>query len=458
MNQRRGATGAVHAMSTIGTVGKTSASAHVADCRPGRIGATGGGLPRAGMSAAEALRRADRAALAQALQDTRARTLALFDAYQHALPLLHVPQHAWLNPPLWELGHIGWFQGYWTTRYSQWRRGALADPHAPRTPAARAQSDALYDSSHVPHATRWTLALPSAAATQADLARQLDATLALLQSADDGDDAALYFFRLAVLHEDMHAEAAVYMAQSLGFALDDAATGALPVSDAGAVAGTRASLKLPAQRHRLGSEPTGFAFDNELCAHEVALAAFEIDASPVRWRDYLPFVDSGGYDEPRWWDAAGRAWRATQAAEDNPLPRFLRRVDGIWQHCAHGVWQPLDLDQAAVHLTAHEAQAWCRWAGRRLPTEAEWECAALTFGPAFKWGAVWEWTADSFAPYPGFTPHPYRDYSAPWFGATHRVLRGASHATAARLRHPRYRNFFTPERNDIFAGFRSCAA
>ena len=122
-------------------------------------------------------------------------------------------------------------------------------------------------------------------------------------------------------------------------------------------------------------------------------------------------------------------------------------------------FQRSDLTLPAMHLSAHEAQAWCRWAGRRLPSEAEWEHAAVTAresGAAFDWGQVWEWTASGFMPYPGFVAHPYRDYSMPWFDGRP-VLRGASFATAPRMKHPRYRNYFTADRNDIFAGFRSCA-
>ena len=405
-------------------------------------------------AAANRARQGSAADLAAALTDSRRDTLATFEVFRQALPDLQVPPRAELTPPLWELGHIGWFQAWWLQRHAGRMQGHRADPDAPRMPAARPDADALYNSSRVPHASRWSLPLPDAEATCAELAGQLQATLALLAEVDDGGPQrhdALYFFRLALLHEDMHHEAALYMAQGLGVAITDARWqgAALPEPPA--------ALALEAGRWRLGSNvEAGFAFDNELGAHTVAVPATRMDAQAVRWAEYLPFVEARGYADPQWWSDAGRRW----LAQSSPAaPRYLRstgRTGSAWQQWRHGQWQALDPRQAACHLTHHEAEAWCRWAGRRLPGEAEWERAAIGHPGSFRWGDVWEWTASGFAPYPGFTPHPYRDYSAPWFDGRP-VLRGASFMTQPRLRHPRYRNYFLPERNDVPAGFRSCA-
>ena len=420
---------------------------------------------------AHAARTAHASLLAELLQASRARTLGLVAAYEAALgTTLPVPCSPQLNPPLWELGHIGWFQEYWIARNPQRHLGVTADPDAPRTASCLPHADTLYNSSQVPHASRWHLPLPDLQATKAFLKTSLDDTLALLAEEDDSD-AALYFYRLALFHEDMHGEAAVYMAQALGVALPPALAGAHPAAATVPVQ----TLRLEAADWTLGYADTGlntahaqvasgFAFDNELVPHTVHLGAYDIDNQPVSWRRYLPFVAAGGYTDARYWSPAGWQWLSTQTKSQSPTdlcPRYLRHSQNaagelVWEQCQFGQWRTLALDAPACHLSYFEAEAWCRWAGRQLPSEAQWEQAAMT-QPGFNWGEVWEWTASTFTPYPGFEAHPYRDYSAPWFGSRP-VLRGASRATSTRMAHPRYRNYFTPERHDIHAGFRTCTA
>jgi EgtB-related family protein len=371
-------------------------------------------------------------ALAQALAHTRVRTLALMDAWCTALPGLRVPLDPTLNLPLWEWGHVAWFQSWWIGRNHQRALGRQCDPDHERWPATLPHADALFNSSTVPHASRWELPLPSLEVVKGELARSLDETLRALEEADRrGED--LYFWQLVLVHEDMHNEAALYMAQALDLHMPPGpaqghAVMAHPLQ--------RSALAVPAQRFRMGHdgrEHLGFAFDNEWQAHEVSLEAFEIDDRPVSWADYLAFAQDTGH----------------------ALPSVVRREGDAWLFRRFGRWEPLDLQEPACYLEAADAQAWCNWAGRALPTEAQWECAAR-HQREFTWGAVWEWTATVFEPYPGFTAHPYRDYSEPWFG-THRVLRGASTFTDARMVNPTYRNFFLPERCDIPAGFRTVA-
>jgi ergothioneine biosynthesis protein EgtB len=383
-----------------------------------------------------------------ALLAARRRTLALADDVQAALGTAYpgIAYAAEFNPPQWELGHVAWFQEWWIGRNRQLERGVASEPEHARGPSLLPLADAWYDSSRVAHRSRWDLPLPGMQATRDYLERTLSHTLALLDGLppDAGSD-LLYFFRLVALHEEMHAEAAIYMAENLGIPVR-----ALAPAQGQAVA---VELDLPAQRFRTGSGSEGFAFDNELQDHEVLLEPSRIDAEPVTWARFLPFVEAGGYEQPQWWTGAGREWLARQPVRH---PARVRPAGGSWQQRRGGRWVPVDLRHAAVHLSLHEAEAWCSWAGRRLPTEAEWECAALTL-PGFAWGHAWEWTASPFEPYAGFTPHPYRDYSAPWFGSR-RVLRGACHATSPSLAHARYRNFFEPHRSDVFAGFRSSRA
>ena len=395
------------------------------------------------------MRGGDAATLAAALSMQRVQTLRLFAALHGALgDALEVPYLEVINPPRWELGHVGWFEEFWLARNSERWRGTAARLEAPRAAPLLPQADALYDSSHVVHTRRWHLDLPDARRTLAYVARVRERTLAVLAGSREGDG-WLYFFRLALAHEAMHHEAGAMIAQRLALPVADALPAAGP-----ATAGAPGELPIDGCEFEVGVDDGGFAFDNELGAHAVAVPDFRIDRTAVSWGAYLPFVEAGGYDDARLWTAEGWAWRRRTLPAGIPAP-LDRSADGAWQHTAFGCSRPLNLEEPALHLSAHEAQAWCRWSARRLPTEHEWQLA--TRHPSFAWGQVWEWTASPFAPFPGFEPHPYRDYSQPWFDGRP-VLKGGSFATAPFMKHPRYRNFFVAGRQDVFAGFRSCAA
>jgi len=406
------------------------------------------------------LRRAGRDLLGLALMDARNHTLHLLAQFEAALGAggLMMPCRPGLNPPLWALGHVGWFQERWVGRNLQRHQGPRCDPRAARLASLLPQADDWWEPGRAPHAQRWALALPALAELRTYLLTTLESTLDLLAKTPDEDD-ALYFYRLALFHEDMHGEALIATAQALGVPMGLA----LPTPGV-----SREPLWLPAARWRLGLDAgAGFTFDNERPAHEVAVPEFEIDAQPVSWSQYAEFVADGGYDEPEFWQPAGWAWLQELAQhEGRRAPRHVEQI-GVARGPVGGAGSVLQTlfgqtqrragGQPAMHLSWWEADAWCRWAGRRLPTEVEWELAAHTAARrGFRWGEVWEWTASTFFGYPGFTADPWRDYSEPCFG-THRVLRGASFATRARLRSPKFRGFYLPGRDDVFCGFRSCA-
>ena len=394
--------------------------------------------------------------------DARNHTLHLFAQYQNALGEINyvVPRGPTVNPPLWELGHIGWFQEWWIARNMQRSLGSRCEPDHTRLASVEPNADHWWDSTHVHHGTRWALDLPDANSIRAYLLDTLESTLDLLEKASDTDD-ALYFYRLCLFHEDMHSEALVSMAQTLGIAFDKDMVQAFTP----APMKMRDPVLIPACTWQMGSNAgDGFSFDNERPVHSVEVPEFEIDAQPVTWSQFVEFVDDGGYDRQEMWSPDGWVWLQKLAgSEGRRGPRYVDQIgvaSGAVMQTRFGTARRMHGSQPAMHMTWFEADAWCRWAGRRLPFEVEWEIAAHTAARrGFLWGNVWEWTGTTFRGYfnekGGFTPDPYVDYSQPWFG-NHKVLRGASFATRARMKSPKYRNFYPPERDDMFCGFRSC--
>ncbi|HEU4388596.1 MAG TPA: selenoneine synthase SenA, partial [Blastocatellia bacterium] len=426
-----------------------------------------------------------------ALQEARTRTLDLvadLDDQQLMGPRLRI-----VNPLLWEIGHVAYFQEFWCLRQFRGKRAILP------------QGDALYDSARVAHDTRWDLPLPSLRDTRAFMQQVLDRVIDLNQSSTEemldgyGQN---YFLELALFHEQMHAEAITYTRQTLGYSAPGFR------ADSARSSGSRAEpltgdAFIPGGSFMLGSAAgSGFIFDNEQSQHLVQVRPFSISRIAVTQGEFATFVDDGGYRRPQLWSEAGWSWRGTENAE-HPM-HWQREPDGSWLRRTFDQWLRLEDRLAMIHVNWFEAEAYCRWAGRRLPTEPEWEMAAAcepsseggvkarnrtypwgSDGPTsdhanLDWSAMgcievdrlpqgdsafgcrqmigncWEWTSTDFSPYPGFKPGPYKEYSEPWFG-DHKILRGGCWATRSSMIRNAYRNFYTPDRRDVWAGFRTCA-
>ncbi len=402
-----------------------------------------------------AMRHAGRDALSLALIDARNHTLRLLAGHEAPAETANSAHAASrLAPALRLAGHAGWFGEYWIARNTLRALGSACPAQPPRLASIEPHADLWWTSGAAPPA-QGDPDPPDAAATRAWLRETLETTLELLEKTPDTDE-GLYFFRLALFHEDALGERLVELAQTLGVSLGLAEP---------ATAAPRSPLGVPATRWELGSAPGGFVFDNEKWAHRVALPEFEIDAQPVNWAQYIEFVDDGGYDRAELWHPEGWAWlQAEEATGGRRGPRHVEQI-GVARFGGAGAVLQRRFGRvvrlAGHHPVAHaswwEADAWCRWAGRRLPDEAEWELAAhLLAGRGFRWGEVCEWTASRFLPYPGFEADPWAAYSAPFFGVT-RVRRGASWATRQRLKHPKMRWFAPPSDDAAFVGFRSCA-
>jgi len=428
------------------------------------------------------------------------------------------PRIAIVNPPLWEIGHVAWTQEFWTLRHLRNEKPLLEN------------GDRLYNSTDVAHDTRWELLLPTRASTLGYMNEVLERCVARIENSAQLADDEFYFYWLTTFHEAMHAEALAYTRQTLGYAAPSfAATTETLNSSGGSCAG---DVEVPGGKFLIGAtKETPFVFDNEKWAHEVEIKPFRIARAPVTNGEYLAFVEAGGYRERRYWSDDGWQWLESGGApqleksfakffnkrlnEPIEIAAFKERLDHpvYWQPLDNGRWQQrkydryvlLNEDLPVVHVSWYEAEAFCNWAGRRLPTETEWEVAASgeladnrtglssrrrhypwgdqapsaevanldwragglvevgahasgdsAFGCRQMIGNVWEWTANTFQPYPGFSIDPYKEYSKPWFG-THKVLRGGCWASSSLLIRNTWRNFYTPDRRDVWAGFRTCA-
>jgi gamma-glutamyl hercynylcysteine S-oxide synthase len=372
------------------------------------------------------------------LEEARERTLRLIEGVRGPdLDRVHDPL---MSPLAWDLGHIAAFEDLWVCREAglELLREDLAE---------------VYDAFETPRANRGELAY-----------LRHDEVIAYMREVRERvrpvlDSVCPFIGEMLVQHEHQHNET---MLQTLQLAAPGVYSPALTEPDGRAATG---SVRVEGGVFAMGAAGTGFAYDNERPRHERELEAFRIDRAPVTNAAFAEFMADRGYARRELWSEEGWALRTSEAwerplywTEDGRVRRFDRTVE-------------LERELPVMHVSFFEAEAFARWRGARLPSEAEWECAApagdgarghldqLDFGPGPTGpflGDCWEWTSTEFDGYPGFRPHPYPEYSQVFFGSGYRVLRGASWATRGRVARVTFRNWDHPRRRQIFAGFR-CA-
>ncbi|ATQ31210.1 MULTISPECIES: ergothioneine biosynthesis protein EgtB [Rhodococcus] len=414
------------------------------------------------------------------LARARARVLALTDIDDAELTAQHSPL---MSPLVWDLAHIANQEERWLLRAAGGHDGVRPDV------------DDLYDAFRHSRADRPALPLlgPRAARDYAAEVRAHTADVLARCRFDTDLTREGFVFAMSVQHEVQHAETMLATHQlRAGPPVLDA-----PPAPRRAEAPAAAEVLIPGGEFEMGTSTDPWALDNERSAHRVYVPAFAIDTVPVTNGRYLEFLADGGYARRELWSPQGWLHREQAGLE---APQFWTRDDaGTWWRRRFGVTVPLDPDEPVVHVCFHEAEAFARWAGRRLPSEAEWEKAArwdpLTGqSRRYPWGDeepteahanlgqrhlepavvgaypagasrlgvhqligdVWEWTASGFEPYPGFAAFPYREYSEVFFGGDFRVLRGGSFGTDPAACRGTFRNWDLPIRRQIFAGFR-CA-
>ncbi|HEU4392333.1 MAG TPA: SUMF1/EgtB/PvdO family nonheme iron enzyme [Solirubrobacterales bacterium] len=360
-----------------------------------------------------------KAAIAEGLSEARACTLALIEPLDdEQLNRVYSPI---LSPLAWDLGHIANFEELW-----------LVQTIGEREPL-HGELGRFYDAIENPRRSRGELPILRDAELRSYVAEVRERTLEVLDTVDltaDAEDPLLrdgFVYELLLAHEHQHNETMLQLLQMVDGYQPLRPVGTAPVQ----AGGGPEAVVVDAGAYEVGALARGFAYDNERPRHTVELAAFEIDRVPVTNAEYADFMQASGAEPPMYWE---------------------RGEDG-WLDVAMGRRERVEPDHPVVHLSWVQADAFARWAGKRLPTEFEWEAARDRLQAV---GQVWEWTSSDLLAYPGFEAFPYREYSEVFFGDEYKVLRGGSWATHPRVVRPSFRNWDLPQRRQIFAGLR-CA-
>lgn len=374
--------------------------------------------------------------LARGLESARSRSLLLLDPLDdEALCAQHSPL---MSPLVWDLAHVGNYEDLWLVR----QLGA---------PAVLPEIDELYDAFLQPRARRPQLPLLSPAEAREYVKRVRGRALELLGRLDlDAEDpltAGGYVHRMVIQHEHQHDETMLATLQLSGLVVDHAP----PLFEETDWA-TAGEARVAAGGFTMGTDADPWALDNEGPGHQVTTQEFFIDVAPVDNAAWMDFIEDRGYDSPSLWSDAGWHWRC---AEEQRAPLFWGKdANGAWSQRRFGRISEVAAHEPVQHICWYEAEAFAAWAGRRLPTEAEWE-RARSDGLLRGVGHGWEWTSSDFTPYPGFRSFPYREYSEVFFGSEYKVLRGGSWATHATVARPTFRNWDFPIRRQIFSGVRT---
>jgi len=422
-------------------------------------------------------------ALINDLKDARLRTLQLvagLNQQQLIGPMLDT-----VNPLLWEIGHTAYFYELWILR-------ELHDDDSFLNNA-----DQLFNSMTIAHNDRWDLPLLTLDETKTYMQKVLDGVIHYLQSSSVSEE-DIYLARYGVFHEDMHTEAFTYTRRTLNYPTPELTDCHFNITQSNPSPLT-GDVEIAGGEYLLGApENIEFCFDNEKWQHPVSVKPFAIARTATSYQQYADFVDNEGYSNKQFWDNEG--WHWLQENNITGPDGWKKDSNGNWLIKQFDQWHSLRPNAAVIHINWYEANAWCRWAGRRLPSEAEWELAAsgtpdnINAKRSYPWGNTqptinqanmdshamgtidvsalpegdsafgcrqmigntWEWVVDTFKPYPGFVADMYEDYSQPLFGQT-KVLRGGAWTTRSRMIRNTWRTYYGPDRNDVFAGFRSCA-